>query len=279
MSKLDDFNTSDRVSLEQMSTEELEQILRQSVQSESGTDENTILLVLTVLEQREATVQREETNAAWETFAHENIVSEGIKSERTDKPKKQKYIAKIAGIAAAVALVIFAAGIFITPVEGTNLWTILANWTKETLGIGTEGEEWIDDTIPEQLEELSDRLKEYKLDLPYLLPSYIPNGYHEVSTLVDDREDSIVFCCLLERGDNSLVLQYRCRRNESSASEVQKNYDDPEIYQTAFNIEVFIVENNGLYNALWLDGDIECEILGASSKDELTRILDSIRGE
>lgn len=279
MSKLDNFNTSGHVTLEQMSTEELEEILRQSVQSESETDENTILLVLKVLEQREATVQREKTNAAWETFAHEHIVSEELKIDRTKKPKKRKSIAKIAGIAAAVALVIFTAGIFITPVEGTNLWTVLANWTKETLGIGTEGEEWSEDSVPEQLAELSERLKEYKLDLPYLLPTYIPEGYHTTATMVDNREDVTVFFCQMESGESTIGFQYRCKSNGASASELQKNIDEPEIYRTACNIDVFIVDNNGLYNAIWIDGDIECEILGVPSKDELIQILDSIRGE
>ena len=286
MSKFDNFNTSDRKTLERMSTEELNELLRASAQPDSATDETTILLVLEVLEQREATEQPDEVDAAWQKFerkylapaeaASEESEPKPAKAARTEGTRKRKPIARVVGIAAAVALVIFAAGSLITPVEGTNLWTVIANWTKETLGIGTEGEKLEASVFPEQLADLRECLKQYKLAEAVSLPTYIPDGYVATNTLVDEREDVTVFVCQLENGVETMVFQYRCWKDSGSATETQKNLEDPEEYVTKEDQVVYIVKNMDLYNAVWVKGDIECAIYGVFSKEELIKILNSL---
>ena len=77
MSRFDNFNTSDRAVLEQMPTEDLREILRQSAQLESETDENTILIVLEILEKREATETPNEVASAWERFEQKHLALRG----------------------------------------------------------------------------------------------------------------------------------------------------------------------------------------------------------
>lgn len=282
MSRFDNYNTSDRAVLEQMPTEDLREILRQSAQPESETDENTILIVLEILEKREATETPEEVAAAWERFKQENFAQtepERFEEEHTPKPQKHKSFAKIVGIAAAVALVIFAAGTLITPVEGTNLWTVIANWTKETLGIRNGATEWSEEEIPDQLVNLNKLMEEYKLDVPYLLPTYIPKGYQTTATFVDERENSIVLFCQMENGNDAIALQYTLLKEDSAASQVQKNDDDPEIYLAPDGTPVYIIQNMDVYNAIWTKGDVEVIIHNMPSKEELTKIIDSIRGD
>lgn len=282
MSRFDNFNTSDREALEQMPTEDLREILRQSAQPESETDENTILIVLEILEKREATETPNEVASAWERFKQENFApTEPGRFEEihTPKPKKHRSFAKIAGIAAAVALVIFAAGSLITPVEGTNLWNVIVNWTKETLGIGTNGEEWSDKDIPEQLVELSEKMNEYKLDVPYLLPTYIPKGYQTTATIVDERDDAIVIICQMENGSSAISIQYSLLKEEVDGSQIQKNENEPEIYLTTDGTPVYITPNMDVYNAVWTKGDVEIIIYNMPSREELIKIIDSVRGD
>ena len=282
MSRFDNFNTSDRAALEQMPTEDLREILRQSTQAESETDENTILIVLEILEKREATETPKEVASAWERFEQKHLAPtepERFEEIHTPKPKKHKSFAKIAGIAAAVALAIFAAGTLITPVEGTNLWTVIANWTKETLGIGTDGEEWSEVGIPEQFIELSEKMNEYKLDVPYLLPTYIPKGYRTTETIVDERDDAVVFICQMENGSNEVAFQFSLLKKDDGTSQVQKNEDDPEIYLGPDGTPVYIIQNMDVYNAIWTKGDVEIMILNIPSKEEMIKIIDSIRGD
>lgn len=279
MSRFDNFNTSDRAALEQMPTEDLREILRQSTQAESETDEKTILMILEILEKREATETPEEVAAAWERFEQDHLAPAELgrfEEVHTPKPKKHRPFARIAGIAAAVALAIFAAGTLITPVEGTNLWTVIANWTMETLGIGTEGKEQESSTIPEQLIELNELLQQYKLSEAVGLPSYIPEGYQTTATFVDERENAIVFFCQLENGDDAMAFQYRFIREDDIASEIQKNDDAPEIYLASDGTTVYITPNMDVYNAVWTKGDVEVVIYNAPSREELVKIIDSI---
>lgn len=289
MSKFDNFNPTDLAELEQMSTEELNDILDASIEPDARISTDTIMLVLEVLEARAEDMQMPDLDAAWEAIKNENLPQADQaasknkhemdnKNEHTVEPlrPKRRSFTKVAGIAAAVALVIFAAGTLITPVEGTNLWTVIANWTKETLGISTEGEKVEDSEIPEQLVELSERLKEYKLDVPYLLPTYIPKGYHTTATIVDERDDAIVVICQMENGSEAIAIQYSLLKEEVDGSQIQKNEDNPEIYLAADGTPVYIIQNMDVYNAIWTKGDIEIMILNIPAKEELIKMIDSI---
>ena len=282
MSRFNNFNTSDRAALEQMPTEDLREILRQSTQAESETDENTILMILEILEKREATETPEEVAAAWERFEKKHLspTEPGrFEEEHTPKPQKHRSLAKIAGIAAAVALAIFAAGTLITPVEGSNLWSVIASWTKETLGIGTEGEKMETAVIPDQLVELNDLLQQYKLSEAVDLPSYIPDGYHTTATFVDEREAATVFICQMKSGNDVIVFQCSLLKEKGTASQVQKNDVDPEIYLAPDGTPVYIIQNMDVYNAIWTKGDVEVIFYNIPSREELIKIIDSIQGD
>ena len=160
--------------------------------------------------------------------------------------------------------------------EGTNLWTVIANWTKETLGIETEGKEQELSTIPEQLIELNELLQQYKLSEAVDLPSYIPEGYQTTATFVDEREEVIVFFCQMENGDNEIAFQYKCWKNGMDTSEIQKNDENPEIYVASDGTAIYITPNMDVFNAIWVKGDVEIAILNVSSREELIKIIDSI---
>lgn len=290
MSNQDNFNPSDRARLEQMSSAELEELLRASVHPDSQMDESTILLILEVLEARDPAMQPQEVAAAWERFEREVIDAPqtaqtedetDIEIEHKEIPltKKHGKLSKILGTAAIIVVVLFAAGSLIPTAEGTNFWTAILDWTRETFGFASNGEEWDENEIPEQLVELNDLMLQQKLSYPDIMPHYIPEGYEMVTTVVDDREDVTVFLCQLQRGDDTIVLQYRVWKEKSSSTEVQKNEDDPEEYTNTNGQIFYIAENESLYNAMWTKGNIECAIYNVMSRSELIRMLDSIRGD
>ena len=86
----------------------------------------------------------------------------------------------------------------------------------------------------------------------------------------------IVFICQLEKGNDTIVFEYRCWTDGDSATETQKNIADPEEYITKDNQPVYIVKNMDLYNAIWIKGDIECAIYGVSLKEDLMKIINSL---
>ena len=156
---------------------------------------------------------------------------------------------------------------------------MIANWTKETLGIGSNVTEWSDKEIPEQLVELSEKMNEYKLDVPYLLPTYVPEGYQTIATFVDERDDAIVIVCQMESGNNIIVFQYSLLKRGADGAQIQKNDIDPEIYLASDGTPVYITPNVDVYNAVWTKGDVEVTIYNIPSREELIKIIDSIRGD
>lgn len=290
MSNQDNFNPSDRARLEQMSSAELEELLRASVHPDSQMDESTILLILEVLEARDPAMQPEEVDAAWERFEREVIDAPqtaqtenetDIEIEHKEIPltKKRRNLSKILGTAAIIVVILFAAGSLIPTAEGTNLWTAILDWTKETFGFSTSVEEWDESEVPEQLTELNDQMLQYKLFIPGILPHYIPEGYEMVTTVADDRDDVTVLFCQLQRGDDTIVLQYRVWKGNESLAETQKDENDPEQYKNPNGQLFYIAQNEKLLNATWAKGTIECSIFNVSSREELIRILDSIQGD
>ena len=136
MSNYDNFNPTDRAELEQMSTEELNDILDASIEPDARISTDTIMLVLEVLEARAKDTQTPELDAAWEAIKNENLPKAGQTVSKNEHemdnanehtteplPRKRRSFAKVAGIAAAIVIVIYAAGSLIPTAQGTNFWT------------------------------------------------------------------------------------------------------------------------------------------------------------
>ena len=290
MSNHDNFNMSDRVHLEQMSTAELEELLRDSVHPDSQMDESTILLILEVLEARDPAMQPQEVAAAWERFERdvidapqtaqaENETNIEIEHKEIPLTKKRRRLFKILGTAAIIVVVLFAAGSLIPTAEGTNIWVAILDWTRETFGFAADGEEWDENEVPEQLKDLSNQMLQHRYIIEGIMPHYIPEEYDMVNTLVDDRDDVMVFLCQLQKENDTIVLQYRVWKEKDSVAEVQKNEDEPEEYKNETGQVFYIAKNETLYNGTWISGNIECTIYNVPSRSELLHILDSIRGE
>ena len=294
MSNQDKFNAVDYAALEKMSTKELKDLLQQTFDQPALSDEDTnqILAITEVLEIRknEGDYIDVDVDAAWETFQKEYLplVDEDASSannetgvlnehvQETSIKKKNRKFTKLAGIAAALAIVIFATGTLIPTANGSNLWSAFVEWTKETFGFSKDfhGEH---EGYPEQLIALDSLLRDHGLSSMELLPKYIPDGYEEVTTICDEQENATVFLCQLSNGNNSIVLQYCLSENEV-VTEYQKNDGEPEEHVVSDDT-FFIAENLGNYIATWSDGNLECSIQNVPSHNELIKMINSIYEE
>ena len=287
MSNFDNFNTTDRAELERLSMDELNAILDASYEPDTRISMDTLLLVLDVIEKRVGKKPSPTLDAAWENIKKEHLhpAAQGAEAEHetdiengqsiTPKTRNQKKILpRIVGIAAAVAIVIFAAGSLIPSANGSNLWSAIIEWTQETFGYSTENVEK-NNGIPIQLEELSNLLGEHGLNVWDLLPTYIPEGYVATTTVCDEQVNSTVFFCMLENGTDSVMLQYRLLLDGEATTEYQKEDGKVEEYLVHQQIH-YIVENTGTYTTMWSDGNMECAIYNVPSHEELIKMLNSI---
>lgn len=289
MSHYDNFNPIDCAALEQMTLDELYEIVDASYEPGVRISADTVLEVLKEIEKREGKIPSPTLDEAWDNIKKEHLHSmeqgaedehetdiENVQSIEPKTRKSKKILPRIVGIAAALAFVLFAAGSLIPQANGSNLWSAFIEWTKEAFGYMKSGEE-IRGEIPEQLQELAALIRDHGVPASELLPTYIPEGYEAVDTRCDERENATVFSCMLQNGTDSIVLQYRLLKKGEPTTEYQKNDDTVEEYIASKSEDIiYIVGNLDLYTATWSDGNMECSIQNVPSREELIQIIDSI---
>mgnify|MGYP002620933231 CR=1 FL=1 len=295
MSNQDKFNAVDYAALEKMSTKELKDLLQQTFDQPALSDEDTnqILAITEVLEIRknEGDYIDVDVDAAWETFQKEYLplVDEDASSannetdvlnehvQDTSTKKKNWRFTKIAGIAAALAIVIFATGSLIPTANGSSIWDAFVEWTQETFGLGS-GTVVKHEEYPKELKELNELLGRNGYSVFGLLPKYIPEGFSNVGTDYVDLDDGGFFVCQLKNSSSLIVLNYKINNNNSSSLEYQKNDVDPELVLSNQH-SFYVIQNMDLYSAIWIEEGLECSILNVPTHDELLKIINSIYEE
>lgn len=285
-----DFSVFDK-----LSTEELEEILRQDsmLPEDKESDTEAILYITEVLAKRESenpTHNLQDRETAWDEFneVYRPFVSDtrplwaddddrdaSAPAAFVSKPRTMRGIVRAAGIAAIAAAFIFA-GSLCAYALGYDLWGNLAEWTKEIFhftqtsepsqsGAGEDGE------FAPVLAELAALLEEHGVAAD-VLPGYMPEGYEQVELNYYQTGDG----CWLGTYENDegefLALDYRV----GGTTVYTKDDDDPELYMSGSGRQFYIFTNVGKYRAAWLYGDMECSIFGLSDKSELLKIIDSI---
>lgn len=292
-----------------MSTEALNEILRQDSQlpNNEESDMDAILYIMEVIAKREAvqsTNKFTDVDTAWKVFnekyrptagdgkslydydeERKEVYTSGtevipFKSKSCKTPNKKHGIFRVAVVAAAVLTIIFA-GSMTAYAFGFDLWGAVATWTKEAFGFERveavtpqSSQRSIEKEIPDQLKELERVLSEHGV-INSVLPSYLPEGYEVIDVQYNRAITSTDFVCLLEKGDSTIVLQYRLYTSEDFSSKIEKDAEDPEIVKVG-NTEFYVMTNYGTYCAAWVYGNIEGLIYGLDSHDELIQIIDSI---
>lgn len=288
-----DFSKFDR-----MSTEELEDILCQHAQSDDAgeTDLNAILYISEVLVEREKekpiySIPPVET--AWQQFQQKYLLPEtGDVTSSTDIPQdvaipfeearptqnKIRRRSMRAAAAAAILVILLVSSSVTASAFGVKLWDALVKWTCETFGFSYAGQKEVgQDEVHEQLEELKKTLYLHGAVKEDVLPKYLPEGYTASQPVVTAYSDFTDVVCMLSNGEQFIMFQYRLRTDDKKAPTYEKDEVDPDEYVVDGVIHS-ITTNEGTYQALWQQSNIECGIYGLNTKEELIRIIDSIYG-
>lgn len=267
-----------------MSTDELQQILRDDASNSEGaeSDTETLFYVMEVLaKRRQARNEGKSPEEALESFKQNYYTENDISSvsESTTvafKPSSRGRWRR--GLIAAAAMLVIVIGSSITAnAMGFDLWEVIAKWTQETFhfGYATQSEEPSEpereDTTP--YSELQSMLGKHNIDIA-LAPKWLPDGYteHDVRTIESPKQR--LFTASYLCGENNIIVRI-ADYLDAYPMQIERSDSPLEIYVSG-GIDYYIFENYDILEAVWINDNFECYISGPLAIEEIKHMIDSI---
>ncbi len=268
-----------------MSTEELQQILREDASKPEGQEETSteaLFYIMEVLAQRRRARNEGKTpEEALEAF--HKYYEEG---EAPSKPEREPVIHKKNSttpnwikrlVAAAAIIILIFSGSITAKAFGFDLWEVIVKWTQETFHFGyvdnNPTAEEPDEESAEVFLELQTALDDYDISIP-LVPNWIPEGYEAGKVRTQDTPKQRQFVAKYQC-DNSEIVIWITDYLDGYPSQIEQSDSVVEVYEVA-GVKYYIIKNNDQLRAAWVVDSFECYISGPLSIDELKQMIDSI---
>lgn len=268
-----------------MSTEELQQILREDASKPEGQEETSteaLFYIMEVLAQRRRARNEgktpEEALEAFHKYYEEDEVPSNTEREPVVRKKNSTapYWVKRLVAAAAIIILIFS-GSITAKAFGFDLWEIIVKWTQETFHFGyvadgpnanSPGEE-----SSEVFEGLQAALDDYDISAK-LVPTWIPQGYIESDIKTIDTPKQRQFMAFYENGEKVIkiwIVDYL----DGDPSQVEQSSSAYEVYERS-GIKYYIFRDNDQMRAAWISESFECCITGPLSVEEIKNMINSV---
>lgn len=268
-----------RENLSQMSTEELEQILRQDAEAPADQEADTgfLLDVMEVLAKRDKeNVQTKKTaEEAWASFQeHYAPDPEAVRSAKPVRPWLRRLIA-----AAAALVLILCIPVTARAFGWDELWNVVARWAKETFSFVRGDMKQVSEPSPTydgEYTSLQDLLK--RSNRPYdMVPTWVPDGFVLEKVEKDIMPKSEVYRAFYRSGVKTIEINVKTFISFDS----RKDFWNIEIESAIEKYEVsgeeyYIFSNLGNIQVIWVDQSSECMFFGDISIEEAKKMIDSI---
>ena len=281
MSNPDNSGHRDYSRFERLSNEELRSILARDSLLDDGEDADmdSILAISEILAGREHT-SPSEIDAAWESFqkdyrpytmdAKPLFALDDEKEERSEGRKKTRLLVRIVSIAAVISLLLGFGAVTAYARKGA-LWNVVVNWSQGSFRLADP-----DEPKPGPFYALATALRGCGIR-EALVPKWLPDGYREGTFQFEDISGFMQFYSTCYNGEKEIhmnVFQYPSEQRPEVIYESDTSVPY-EIYE-AGGVEHYLMMNDKYRRAVWMNGDLECSILGEVSEQEMKRIIDSI---
>lgn len=289
--------------LDQLSTQELQELLRADIDSPESGDDEAIFYILEVMERRERKNPSDDSSdldRCWNEFQTLYNTPEGMgrslyptdedaSSHVNPRPalRRHRPLRRVMLATATVAMIT----VFLTvPVGGyASIFEMLGTWTSQQFtmissdsGPGGptedfEGAQVFEETAGDELRQI---LAEHGIT-EKVVPTWMPERFKiqgDVFVKEFDSPRNIQFFALYSDGTDSLSINLINYIGTLESKIYEKTTDDPIIY-TAGGIEHHLFkgsDNLNMWSAAWYNGNIECAINTTLSESELKQIIDSI---
>lgn len=262
--------------LEQMSSQELENMLREDFHDSGGgaADMSRLLGAAQILARREDAARRPDPDRAWNTFLE--VYRPFVSAARR---RVLAHALRVAAVSAAILVLITTTA----AAMGYDLWGMLAGWTDEVLYLRPEQitpvqlEDIRIPPEPKEFEGLQQAVEAYGFS-QRVMPRWMPEGFELAELIVDESllPYNLVFIAFYQRGDDVLSMGADVHIGErQSVGQWQKDEGVPVAYKSGRKIHT-ITTNCGTPYAVWANGPMECFIYGDISMEELERMIDSL---
>lgn len=257
--------------IEQMSTEQLDEMLQHELEKES-VDESAVHLIMEVLEKRDQDIPVEinpQIAAAWEKYQTRASVQSRVKFSFRSWPVR---------IAAAVAVVIALALAMPQSAEAEGFWERLSRWTDSIFEFFAPGDEvvaqeYVFKTDNPGLQQVYDAVTALGITDP-VVPMWLPEGYELLQCEVTETPSKSFVHSRFENGKNIIILDLGIR-DAKSPRQYSKDEENAKIREIA-DIEHTILHNEDWWTAAWSRDRLECAIYIDCQEETLYKILKSI---
>ena len=276
-------STRDFSHLDKLSTEELQEIIRQdSLLDDDSSDIDTILYITNLLASRASSSDdSKDVDTAWKSFKEnyypyisdsEPLYSFDSPEDKVvkAKPRRPSRVMKTLSVAAVLAVVIIS-GSVTASAFGYNLWGAVAEWTRDTFGFTQSSQN--NGTYP--FENLRDALDAYDIDEP-IVPQWIPDGYGEDTVQAAETPDSKIIVAVSKYGSKEIKLEVKIFDDPSNRHWLYEMFEDDVEKYFSNGIDFYIMKNDGFTRVSWAVGNNECSILCSLKPKEIYRMIDSI---
>lgn len=275
-------STRDFSHLDKLSTEELQEILRQdSLLDDDSSDIDTILYITNLLASRASSSDdSKDVEAAWKSFKEnyypyisdpEPLYSFDSPEDKVvkAKPRHLSRAMRTLSVAAVLAVVIIS-GSVTASAFGYNLWGAVAEWTRDTFGF-TQGQ----NNGIHPFENLRDALAAYDINDP-IVPQWIPDGYGEDTVQAAETPDGKIIVAVSKQSGKEIKLEVKIFNDPSDQHWVYEMFEDGVEKYASNGIDFYIMKNDDFTRVSWAVGNNECSILCALEPKEIYRMIDSI---
>ncbi len=286
--------------LDQLSTKELQEILRADVDSPGRGDDEAIFYILEVMEKREQehpSGSFPDLDACWQEFQTIYHTPEGegqslYPAEDPDEApagaaparKPRRRVLRRWVLAAALLTLLIAS--LAIPVAGyDNLLEMIGHWTSEQFtfmtadredesGLITDSEDSAETDVGAELRQV---LQEHGIT-ENVVPTWMPDGFEQTNDIfIEEYPEFGVtdFFATFSDGTDTCAVSIVKRSSYVDGNIYEKVSDNPEIY-IAGNQNHYIVQNEESIIAAWYIENLECTINTTMSESDLKRAIDSI---
>ena len=267
-----------------MSTEELQQILREDASKPEGQEETSmeaLFYIMEVLAQRRQARNEgktpEEALEAFHKYYEEDEVSSETEREPAVRKKNLTFPNWARRLVAAAAIVVLIFSCTLTAKAfGFDLWEIIVKWTQETFHFGYTTEN--NNSGPNEYSTeifvgLQSAIDDYDIDIP-LVPNWIPEGYTEIDVRTFDTPKQRQFSAKYKNESGTIKI-WIADYLDSDPTQIEQSDSALEVYECA-GVKYYIIEDNEQLRAAWIRDSFECYISGPLSIDELKKMIESI---